>query len=220
MAKSNKKKDAKGESTDSANDSGMTGSEVTGAGESGPDVKNQVVRMRAKYHDEVVPALMKEFGYTNPFQAPRVLKVVLNMGLGAAVVNPNIIKTAVEELTVIAGQRAVVTRAKKSIANYKLRAGVPIGCMVTLRRERMWAFLERLTHIALPRVRDFKGVSGRAFDGRGNFSLGLREQIIFPEINYDKIESVRGLNIAVTTSAETDKEGKALLKFLGMPFRN
>lgn len=177
-------------------------------------------RLRVRYEKEIVPALMKEFGYRNPMQVPRLEKVVLNMGLGEAVTNPNIVKTAMEELTAIAGQRAVVTRAKKSIANFKLRAGVPIGCMVTLRGQRMWEFLDRLLNVAIPRVRDFKGVSGKAFDGRGNYSLGLREQIIFPEINYDKVDKIKGLNIAITTTAGTDGEGKTLLKQLGMPFRN
>ena len=177
-------------------------------------------RMRDRYRGEVVPALMKEFGYSSVMQVPRVSKITLNMGLGEAVANPNIIKTAQEELTQIAGQHAVVTRAKKSIANFKLRAGVPIGCFVTLRRERMWEFFDRLVSIAMPRVRDFKGISGKAFDGRGNYSMGIREQTIFPEINYDKVDKVKGLNVTITTTARTDEEGKALLKHLGMPFRN
>lgn len=177
-------------------------------------------RLRDRYRKEIVAALMEEFGYENRMRVPRLSKIVLNMGLGEAVANPNIIKSAVDELTVIAGQRAVVTRAKKSIANFKLRAGVAIGTSVTLRRERMWEFLDRLVTVAMPRVRDFKGVSGKAFDGRGNYSLGLKEQIVFPEINYDKVEQVKGLNVTLVTTARTDKEGKALLKHLGMPFRN
>jgi large subunit ribosomal protein L5 len=152
-------------------------------------------------------------------QVPRLQKITLNMGLGEAVANPKILDSAVEELRAIAGQAPVVTRAKKAIANFKLRQGLKIGAMVTLRRERMWEFLERLVTLALPRVRDFKGVSPRAFDGRGNFSLGVREQIIFPEINYDKIDKIKGLNISIVTSAATDEEGRALLKHLGMPFR-
>jgi large subunit ribosomal protein L5 len=163
---------------------------------------------------------MKEFNYTSRMQVPRVSKISVNMGLGEAVTNPNIIKTAQDELTAITGQKAVVTRAKKSIANFKLRAGVPIGCRVTLRRDWMWEFFDRLVSVAIPRVRDFKGISGKAFDGRGNYSLGLREQIIFPEIDYDKVDQVRGMNITITTTARTDEEGKALLKNLGMPFRN
>ncbi len=177
-------------------------------------------RLLKKYRDEIVPAMQKDFSFSSPMQVPRITKITLNMGLGEAVTNPNIIKTAADELTQIAGQRAVVTRAKKSIANFKLRAGVAIGCRVTLRREWMWEFLDRLVNVAMPRVRDFKGISGKAFDGRGNYSLGLREQIIFPEIDYDKVDKVKGLNVTFTTTAKTDEEGKALLKHLGMPFRN
>lgn len=177
-------------------------------------------RILKRYREEIAQTMMKEFGYSSAMQVPRLEKISLNMGLGEAVTNPNIIKTAQEELTIIAGQRAVVTRAKKSIANFKLRAGVPIGCRVTLRRERMWEFFDRLVSIAIPRVRDFKGVSGKAFDGRGNYSVGIREQIIFPEINYDKVDQVKGLNVTITTTAKNDEEGKALLKHLGMPFRN
>jgi len=176
-------------------------------------------RLFTKYKAEIIPSLMNDFKYSTVMQVPRLKKITLNMGLGEAVSNPNIIKTAVEELTQIAGQKAVITRSKKSIANFKLRAGLAIGCMVTLRRERMWEFLDRLVSLAIPRVRDFKGVSAKAFDGRGNYSLGVREQIIFPEINYDKVEKVKGLNVTITTTARTDEEGKALLKYLGMPFR-
>jgi large subunit ribosomal protein L5 len=176
-------------------------------------------RLLDKYKSEIIPALTKQFNYKNPMQVPRLRKIVLNMGLGAAVANPKIIDTAVEELKAISGQKPVVTRSKKAIANFKLRAGLPIGAMVTLRRARMWEFLDRLVTIALPRTRDFKGVSRKAFDGKGNYTLGLREQIIFPEINYDKIDAVKGLNISLVTTARTDEEGRALLKQLGMPFR-
>ena len=176
-------------------------------------------RLLEKYKSEVIPALTKQFNYKNQMQVPRLRKIVVNMGLGAAVANPKIIDTAVEELKAMSGQKPIVTRAKKAIANFKLRAGIPIGAMVTLRRSRMWEFLDRLLTIALPRTRDFKGVSRKAFDGKGNYTLGLREQIIFPEINYDKIDAVKGLNISLVTTARTDEEGRALLKQLGMPFR-
>jgi large subunit ribosomal protein L5 len=176
-------------------------------------------RLQASYAKDVVPRLMQEFSYKNPMQVPRIVKITLNMGLGEAVANPKILESAVEELRAIAGQQPVVTKAKKAIANFKLREGLKIGAMVTLRRERMWEFLERLVSLALPRVRDFKGVSPRAFDGRGNYSLGVREQIIFPEINYDKIDKIKGLNISIVTTAKTDEEGRALLRHLGMPFR-
>ncbi|MCC7540977.1 MAG: 50S ribosomal protein L5 [Deltaproteobacteria bacterium] len=176
-------------------------------------------RLRRRYNDEVIPALTKQFGYKNPNQVPRLVKIVLNMGLGEAVSNAKIVDSAVEELAAIAGQKPVVTKAKKSIANFKLRAGAPIGAMVTLRRDRMWEFADRLVSFALPRVRDFKGVGAKAFDGRGNYSLGIKEQIIFPEINYDKIDKIKGLNVVFVTTAKTDEEGKALLQQLGMPFR-
>lgn len=177
-----------------------------------------MARLKSKYQDEVVPAMMKEFGYKNAMQVPRLEKITLNVGLGEATQNIKVVDTTVAELAAIAGQKPVVTRAKKAIANFKLREGVPIGCMVTLRRERMYEFLDRLIHVALPRVRDFKGISDRAFDGRGNYSLGLREQIIFPEIQADKVEKARGLTVSIVTSAKTDQEGRALLKFMGMPF--
>ncbi len=176
-------------------------------------------RLIAVYRERAIPALIKQFQYKNPMQVPRLEKIVINMGLGAAVANPKIIDTAVEELKAISGQKPVVTRAKKAIANFKLRAGIPIGAMVTLRRGRMWEFLDRLVAIGLPRTRDFKGVSRKAFDGKGNYTLGLREQIIFPEINYDKIDAIKGLNISFVTTAKTDEEGRALLQQLGMPFR-
>src|SRR6476469_1242992 len=176
-------------------------------------------RKRKLYFDETIAALTKQFSYTNPMQVPRLQKITVNMGLGAAVGNPKIIDSAVDELRAITGQKPIVTRAKKAIATFKLREGVPIGVMVTLRRERMWEFFDRLVSIGLPRVRDFKGVSPRGFDGQGNYTLGLKEQIIFPEIDYDKIDVIKGLNISFVTSARTDEEGRALLAHLGMPFR-
>ncbi|MFW5875946.1 MAG: 50S ribosomal protein L5 [Myxococcota bacterium] len=175
--------------------------------------------MRTRYEDEVVPALMKDFGIQNRMQVPRLVKIVCNMGLGEAVQNAKIVESATAELAQISGQRPVVTRAKKSIAGFKLRQGMPIGVAVTLRRERMWDFVDRLFTFALPRVRDFKGTSPKAFDGRGNYTLGVREQIIFPEINYDKIDKIKGMNITFVTTAETDEQGRALLRGLGMPFR-
>jgi large subunit ribosomal protein L5 len=176
-------------------------------------------RFAEKYVKDVIPALTKQFSYKNPNQVPRLRKIVLNMGLGAAVTNPKIVDAAVEELKAITGQKPVVTRAKKAIASFKLRAGIPIGAMVTLRRARMWEFWDRLVTLALPRTRDFRGVSRKAFDGKGNYTLGLREQIIFPEINYDRIDVIKGLNISFVTTARTDEEGRALLQNLGMPFR-
>ncbi len=177
-----------------------------------------VPRLKKKYQEEVVPAMMKEFRYKNPLQVPRLEKVTLNMGLSEALQNIKVLDVAVAEITAITGQKPVITRAKKAIANFKLREGVPIGCMVTLRRERMYEFLDRLIHVTLPRVRDFRGVSDRSFDRRGNYSLGLREQIIFPEIQADKVDKARGLTVSIVTTAPTDQEGRALLKYLGMPF--
>lgn len=171
------------------------------------------------YQKECVPQLIKEFGYKSIMQVPKITKIVLNMGLGEAVQNPKIIESASRELTLIAGQKAVVTRAKKSIATFKLREGMPIGCCVTLRGAKMYDFLSKLLHIALPRVRDFRGTSQKAFDGRGNYSLGVKEHIIFPEIEYDKIDKIKGLNISICTTARSDDEGRALLRMLGMPFR-
>ena len=176
-------------------------------------------RLLDKYKADVIPSLTKQFNYKNANQVPRLRKIVVNMGLGAAVANPKIIDTAVEELRAISGQKPIVTRSKKAIANFKLRAGLPIGAMVTLRRSRMWEFLDRLVNVALPRTRDFKGVARKAFDGKGNYTLGLREQIIFPEINYDRIDAIKGLNISFVTTAKSDEEGRALLQQLGMPFR-
>lgn len=172
------------------------------------------------YQSDVVPKLKEKFNYKNIMQVPKVEKVVLNMGLGEAIKNAKILESAAAELTLISGQKTVITRSKKSIAAFKLREGMPIGCTVTLRRERMWDFINRLVNISLPRIRDFRGISGKAFDGRGNYTLGIREQIIFPEIQYDKIDKIKGLNVTVVTSAKTDEEGKELLKLLGMPFRN
>jgi large subunit ribosomal protein L5 len=162
--------------------------------------------------------MMKEFGYKNVMQVPKLAKITLNVGVGEATQNIKALDSAVSEIAVITGQKPVITRAKKAIANFKLREGVPIGCTVTLRRDRMYEFLDRLIHVALPRVRDFKGISDRSFDGRGNYSLGLREQIIFPEIQADKVEKTRGLTVSITTTARTDQEGRALLRFMGMPF--
>ncbi len=177
-----------------------------------------MARLKKKYQEEVIPAMIKEFGYKNPLQVPRLEKITLNVGIGEATQNIKVLDAAVAEVTAIAGQKPVITRAKKAIANFKLREGVPIGCMVTLRRERMYEFLDRLIHVALPRVRDFKGVPDSSFDRRGNYSLGLREQIIFPEIQADKVEKPRGLTVSIVTTAKTDREGKALLKHMGMPF--
>jgi large subunit ribosomal protein L5 len=176
-------------------------------------------RKRRAYLDTASAELKKQFNYSNPMQIPRLQKITVNMGLGAAVGNPKIIDSAVDEIRAITGQKPVVTRAKKAIATFKLREGVPIGVMVTLRRERMWEFFDRLVSIGLPRVRDFKGVSPRGFDGQGNYTLGLKEQIIFPEIDYDKIDVIKGLNISFVTTAQNDEEGRALLTQLGMPFR-
>ncbi|MEE8382830.1 MAG: 50S ribosomal protein L5 [Thermodesulfobacteriota bacterium] len=177
-------------------------------------------RLKERYQKELVPKLMKEFNYKNRMQVPRLQKVVVNMGLGEAIQNIKVLDSAANELMVITGQKPVPSKAKKSIANFKLRKGMPIGCFVTLRKERMYGFFDRLVNIALPRVRDFRGISGRSFDGRGNYSLGIKEQIIFPEIDYDKIDKIKGLNITIVTSAKTDEEGKSLLGLLGMPFKD
>ena len=177
-------------------------------------------QLKKYYEETVVPQLIETYQYKNIMQVPKVEKVVLNMGLGEAIHNIKILDSAVDELMIIAGQRPVITRAKRSIAAFKLREGMPIGCMVTLRRQKMYDFLYKLVNIALPRVRDFRGISGKAFDGRGNYTFGIKEQIIFPEIDYDRIDKIKGLNITIATTAKTDKEGKELLKLLGMPFRN
>jgi len=171
------------------------------------------------YQKECVPQLMQEFGYKNVNQVPKLDKIVLNMGLGEGVQSPKSVDLAADEMTQIVGQKAVITKAKKAIATFKLRQGMPIGCRVTLRHERMYDFFSKLVHIALPRVRDFRGLSPKMFDGRGNFAMGIKEQIIFPEIDYDKIEKIRGLNVVIATTAKTDEEGRFLLKVLGMPFR-
>ncbi|WP_020676885.1 50S ribosomal protein L5 [Geopsychrobacter electrodiphilus] len=178
-----------------------------------------MARLKQAYQQEQIPALMKEFQYRNVMEVPRIEKVVLNMGLGEAIQNPKLLESAVEELSAITGQKAIITRAKRSIAGFKLREDMPIGACVTLRHNRAWEFLDRLINVALPRVRDFKGVSSKAFDGRGNYTLGVREQLIFPEIDLEKIAKVSGLNITIVTTAKTDEEGRALLTGMGMPFR-
>ncbi len=177
-------------------------------------------KFRQYYKEQVVPQLIEAFGYGNRMQVPKLEKVVLNMGLGEAIQNIKILDSAVEELKMISGQQPVITRAKRSIAAFKLRAGMPIGCRVTLRHDRMYDFFNKLVNIALPRVRDFRGVSAKAMDGQGNYSLGIKEQIIFPEIDYDRIDKIKGLNVTIVTTAENDKEGKELLRLLGMPFKN
>lgn len=176
-------------------------------------------RLLERYRDEVVPKLREEFSYENVHQVPTLVKTVVNVGLGEATQNPKLLERATEELSLVTGQKPTIRRAKKSVSNFKLREGQAIGCAVTLRRDRQWEFLDRLLSVALPRVRDFKGVSPRAFDGRGNYTLGIREQIIFPEINYDNVEQVTGMNVTVVTTAGTDAEARALLGHLGMPFR-
>ncbi|PLX87939.1 MAG: 50S ribosomal protein L5 [Desulfuromonas sp.] len=178
-----------------------------------------MARLKQAYQQEQIPVLMKEFQYKNVMEVPKVEKVVLNMGLGEAIQNPKLLESAVEELESIAGQKAVITRAKKSIASFKLREEMSIGACVTLRQDRAWEFLDRLINVALPRVRDFKGVSPKAFDGRGNYTLGIKEQLIFPEIDIEQIAKVSGLNVTIVTTAKTDEEGRALLRGLGMPFR-
>jgi large subunit ribosomal protein L5 len=179
-----------------------------------------MAKMKDVYQEKAVPALMKRFGYQNRMEVPKLEKIIINMGLGEAIENIKILDSAVQELSQITGQKPVITKSKKSIAQFKLRTGMPIGCMVTLRKERMYEFFNRLVNVTLPRVRDFKGLSGKSFDGRGNYALGIREQLIFPEIHYDKIDKVKGMNIVIVTTAKTDEEGKELLKLLGMPFRN
>jgi len=181
--------------------------------------ESKLQRLKEKYEKEVVPAMIKEFGYKSTMAVPRLKKVVLNMGVGEAIYNVKALDKSVEELTLIAGQKAVITKAKKSIASFKLREGMPIGCTVTLRRERMYDFLDKFFNIALPRLRDFRGVPEKIFDGRGNCTVGIREQIIFPEIEYDKIEKIRGLNVSIVTTGRNDEESFALLRHLGMPFR-
>lgn len=176
--------------------------------------------LKEMYEKEIVPGLKETFGYKNFMEVPKISKIVLNIGLGEAINNIKLLDSAAADLALIAGQKPVITKAKKSIAAFKLREGMPIGCMVTLRREKMYDFLQKLVNIVLPRVRDFRGISGKAFDGRGNYSLGIKEQIIFPEINFDKTDSIKGLNVSIVTTAKTDKEGKELLRLFGMPFKN
>jgi large subunit ribosomal protein L5 len=182
--------------------------------------RTQPARLKEQYRQEVVPALIKQFGYKSTMQVPRIRKIVVNMGVGEAVADKKILENAVADMQKITGQKPVVTKARKAIAGFKIREGYPIGCMVTLRQERMFEFLDRLVSIALPRVRDFRGVSGKGFDGRGNYNMGVKEQIIFPEIEYDKIDAIRGMNITIATSAKTDAEAKALLAAFKFPFRN
>ncbi len=209
MAKANDKKAQKGGKPE-----GLPLAEVAKARGEKP------ARLGDRYAREVIPALMKEFGYRNAMQVPKLHKIVVNMGMGEAIHNNKLMELAQTQLAAITGQRPVVTKARKSIANFKLREGQSIGCMATLRRDRMYEFFDRLVSVALPRVRDFKGVSAKAFDGRGNYTLGLREQIIFPEINYDEVEKIKGMNITIVTTARSDEEGRALLRHLGMPFRS
>jgi large subunit ribosomal protein L5 len=191
---------------------------VTPAGESESESKFEP-RLREVYRNKVVPALMKEFGYENPMQVPRLERIVVNVGMGEAIQNVKLLESAVSELAVISGQKPVVTRAKKAISGFKLRQGMPIGAKVTLRSRRMYEFFDRLVSLALPRIRDFRGVSPKSFDGRGNYTLGLKEQLIFPEIKYDDVMSIHGMDITIVTTARTNDEGKALLRHLGMPFR-
>ncbi|MCJ7640601.1 MAG: 50S ribosomal protein L5 [Desulfobacterales bacterium] len=179
-----------------------------------------MARAEEIYREKTVPAMMKRFNYRNIMEVPKLGKIVVNMGLGEAIQNIKILDSAAQELSLITGQKPVITKAKKSIAQFKLRTGMPIGCMVTLRKERMYEFFNRLVNTALPRVRDFKGLSGKSFDGRGNYALGIREQLIFPEIHYDKVEKVKGMNIVIVTTAKTDEEAMELLRLMGMPFRN
>lgn len=176
-------------------------------------------RLKTTYQETIVPKLMEQFKYKNIHQVPKVVKVTINRGLGEASQNAKALESSVNELAIIAGQKPVVTRAKKAIAGFKIRQGMPVGVMVTLRSDRMYAFIERLIHLALPRIRDFRGISPKSFDGRGNYSLGVKEQLIFPEIDYDRIDQIRGLDISIVTTAQTDEEGRALLKEMGMPFR-
>lgn len=176
-------------------------------------------RLKEKYQREIVPLLIKEFGYRNPMQVPKLTKVVINMGLGEAIQNPKLLETCAKELAYITGQKPVINRARKSVSAFKLRAGMPIGVSVTLRRDRAWEFLDRLFNLALPRVRDFRGVPKKGFDGRGNFTMGLKEQIVFPEVDYNKVEKIKGMNITIVTTAKTDEEARSFLTHLGMPFR-
>ncbi len=179
-----------------------------------------MAKLKEVYQQKVIPALMKQFNYRNVMEVPKLEKIIVNMGLGEAIQNVKILDSAAQELSSITGQKPIITKARRSIAQFKLRKGMPIGCMVTLRKERMYEFFNRLVNVALPRVRDFKGLSGKSFDGRGNYALGIREQLIFPEIHYDKIDKVKGMNIVIVTTAKNDEEGLELLKLLGMPIRS
>jgi large subunit ribosomal protein L5 len=211
------KKEKKAKPAEKAGAEGQAPAEKAAARE--PQAPAAPARLRVRFGKEILPELMKELGFKNPMQVPKLDKIVVNMGLGEAINNGKIIDASVEQLASITGQKPVVTKARKSIANFKLRQGQSIGAMVTLRGDRMYEFFDRLVSVALPRVRDFKGVSPKAFDGKGNYTLGVREQVIFPEINYDKVEKIKGLNITVVTTARNDEEGRALLRHLGMPFR-
>jgi large subunit ribosomal protein L5 len=177
-----------------------------------------MARLKQEYKEKIIPQMLKEFSYKNVMQVPKLEKIIINMGLGEAVQNAKVLESAQKELAAIMGQKPVVTRARKAIANFKLRQGMAIGCKVTLRKDRMYEFFDRLVNLALPRIRDFRGVSNKAFDGRGNYALGIREQIIFPEIDYDKIDKIKGMNIVINTTAKTDEEAKSLLELMGMPF--
>jgi len=188
--------------------------------EKGSPKAKYIPRLKEKYRKEVVPSLMKRFGYGNLMQVPRLEKIVINIGVGEAIQNVKFLESSINDLTIITGQKPIMRRAKKSISNFKLREGAPIGCCVTLRKDRMLDFFDKLVNIAIPRIRDFRGVPAKSFDGRGNFNLGLKEQLIFPEIDYDKVEKIRGMNITICTTADTDEEGLELLKALGMPFRS
>ena len=210
----------KGKEKGKEKEKGKKKAEKAPASEPKPAVPKTPARLRERYRQQMVPALMKRFGYRNVLQVPRLEKVVINMGLGEAVANVKIIDNAVEELAAISGQRPIITRAKKSEASFKLRAGMPIGCKVTLRGDRMYEFLDRFLNIALPRIRDFRGVSPHSFDGRGNYALGVKEQLIFPEVKYDKVDMVRGMDVCICTTARNDEEAKALLEHVGFPFRS
>ncbi len=213
------KKSEKGKPKAAAKPKGEAAAAKAAEKKAAPATPREKPRLREYYRTECVPKMMQEFRYKSPMQVPRMEKIVINLGLGEAIQNIKLLESAAAELAAIAGQKAVVTRAKKSIAAFKLREGMPIGTMVTLRRDRMYDFFDKLVNVVLPRVRDFRGVSDRAFDGRGNYTLGIREQIIFPEIDYDKIDKVKGMNITIVTSAPTDEEGKYLLNLMGLPFR-
>jgi large subunit ribosomal protein L5 len=217
-AKAAKPKEAK--ATDATPAAARATTKAKANGSNGSFTKPSYHGLRQRYHDEIVPALQREFAYANSMQIPRVEKVVVNIGLGEAIANAKALDAAVGDLTTITGQKPIVTRAKRSIAQFRLRTGMPIGAKVTLRGQRMYDFLERTMALALPRIRDFRGIPTRSFDGRGNFSLGLREQLVYPEIDYDKIDRLRGLEISIVTTAKTDEEGRKLLELLGMPFQS